>query len=87
MRLARGPEVGLDAEVDLQRAGPHPQAAARGQDRRLGDLGHAQDAEVEGPARVLAAGRYRELYMVQRECGHAHAYRTAVASGTNGARH
>ena len=65
MSLARRPEVGLHAAVDLRAAGAEPDAAAGGQDLRLRHLGHAQHAAVEGAQRILATGGTRDLDMVQ----------------------
>ena len=69
MGLRRGPEVGLDAQVDgharpANQAPPRPASCGR-----LGDLAQAEDAGVERPGRVLAAGRHAELDVVDRRPG------------------
>jgi hypothetical protein len=53
--LAGGPELVVDAEVQLDAAGAKPGAAARRQGRGLRDLNHAQDADVEGSGGGLPA--------------------------------
>lgn len=63
--LAGRTELRNDAQVHLHPAAPEPAAAAGGQDRGLGQLGHAQDAVPEGAALVLGAGRDVELHVVQ----------------------
>jgi hypothetical protein len=63
--LAGGAEALLDAQVQLQAAGAEPRAAPRGQHRRLGDLGQAEDADEEGPRGLLLAGRHGQLHVVE----------------------
>src|SRR2546423_1596467 len=65
VRLAGRNERLLDAGVDLQTAGGEPAAATRGQDRRLRQLGHAQDSDVVGARDVLGPLRDRHLRVVQ----------------------
>src|SRR5690606_31015478 len=64
VRLAGGPEVLLYAEVQLDAVAGEPAAAPPGQGGWLRLLGQAEDADVEGPRRVLGSGRAGELYVV-----------------------
>jgi hypothetical protein len=64
MRPARGPEVFLDAEVQLDAVAAEPAPAARGQARRLLYLVQPQHAAVELAERRLAARRAGQLHMV-----------------------
>ena len=65
MRLAGPGEVLLDAEVELEPAAAEPAAAPAGQPGWLGDLGQAEHVTPELAARLLSAGRDRELNVVQ----------------------
>ncbi len=65
MSFPGGPEVGLHTEVQLDAPGAKPCAAARGQDRRLIDLCHPQDARVEVPGGRLLPGWHCQLDVVQ----------------------
>ncbi len=67
MRLAGGAEVAVHAQVDPQVAGLEPRAAACGERGRLGDLGDAEQAVVEGACLRLAAGRHRELHVIHAD--------------------
>ncbi|RAJ53693.1 hypothetical protein K376_05656 [Streptomyces sp. PsTaAH-130] len=69
MGLLGGVEGGVDAEVEADRAGLEPAAAAGREHRRLGGLGHAEDIDVVRAQRVLRSGRRRELYVID---GHQH---------------
>jgi hypothetical protein len=60
MRLARGHEVLLDADVQLL----EPDAAARAQRLGLLDLDEPEQLPVERPRGVLAAGRRRYLDVI-----------------------
>ena len=73
MRLARRPELRLDAEMDLDRAALDPDAAAFRELRRLLELGHAEHADIEAAARRLGAGRYRDLHVIEAEHRGRHA--------------
>jgi len=57
-----GPEVGLDAQVDLESARltakPKPDPAAGGQVRRLAHLVQAEDLAEEDSRLVLTPGRH-----------------------------
>ncbi len=70
VRLACRRERVLDAEVELLRAGPEPHASARADRLRLRDLFEAEQPGVEGARRVLAAGRDRDLNVVDSEDAH-----------------
>src|SRR3984957_20258878 len=69
VRLARGRERRLHPQVQDGGAGTEPAAAPRGQDRRLRQLAHPEQARVEGSRRVLTPGRHRYLDMVE-SCDH-----------------
>ena len=75
MRLAGRAEVVLDAQVQLEPAGPEPHAAPAGEVRGLRHLGHPEDVAVEPAQHVLGAARRGELDVVQphqaRLVGHA----------------
>ena len=64
MRLARRPELVLDAEMQADVAAREPAAAAAGEARRLLHLLEPQHAGIEGARGVLLAARYRDLDMV-----------------------
>src|SRR5512138_1154694 len=83
MGLTRRAEIGLDAEVKLHDACLEPRAAALCQLWRLGELGEAEHARVEGARRCLAAGRHGDLNMVDGADAHvarAMAYRAQKRS-------
>jgi len=87
--LAGGAEAVLDAEAQLQRAGPELDPAAVGQCRWLGDLGKAEHAGVEGARAGFGAGWHGELHVVERErCWpvRAHAVPCRVAAAVAGCR-
>src|SRR3954470_9027309 len=71
--LASRRERLLDADVDLRAdRAPHvvltePRTATSPQCRRLVDLGQAEPVRVEPTGGVLAAGRARDLHVVQRD--------------------
>src|SRR5437763_1172140 len=60
----RGPEVFLDAEVQLDAVAAEPAPAARGKTRRLAYLLQPEHAGVELAQRRLAARRAGQLHMV-----------------------
>lgn len=62
--LGRGQVAGVDAQVELDASGLEPAAAARGEHRRLGDLGHAERVGVEAAQGVLGPGEGGELDVV-----------------------
>ena len=64
MRLARGGEIGLDADVELLRADPEPDAAAASERLRLLDLLEPEQLAEEAARGVLAAGGGGELDVV-----------------------
>ena len=64
MRLARGREIGLDADVQLLCAHAEPDAAARLQRLGLLELVEPEQAGEERPRVLLAAGGRRELNVV-----------------------
>ena len=83
VRLVRGSEVALDAEVDLHVRALEPAAAALGEVRRLRHFGEPEHAGVEAPRRGLAPGRHRELDVIDRQDAHAQkSTRPAPASGS-----
>ena len=77
MRLARRGVLVLDSNVQLLRADPEPDTAARAKGRRLLDLVQSEQPAEEAPGLVLAAGRRRELDVID---GVEHAAR-GYASG------
>jgi hypothetical protein len=64
MRLARGPEILLDAEVELHAVAAEPAAAARGQRGWFRDLVQPEHGAVELAERWLAARRAGQLHVV-----------------------
>ena len=68
--LAGRGEALLDPDVDLGRAGSEPRTAAGPESIRLGHLGHAEDADIEGAHGVLTPGGAGHLDVVQE---HLHA--------------
>jgi len=64
MSLARRPEVGFDAEMDLDAVAAEPAAAPLSEDRRLVDFGQAQHASEECALPIFGAGRTGQLHMV-----------------------
>jgi hypothetical protein len=64
MRLARGPEIRLDAEVELHAVAAEPAAAARGQPGWFRDLVQPEHGAVELAERWLAARRAGQLHVV-----------------------
>src|SRR5512138_2677744 len=64
MRLARGPEVLLDAEVQLDAVAAEPAPAARGKPRWFLDLVQPEHPAVELAQRRLAARRAGQLHVV-----------------------
>ena len=65
MRLAGGPEVRFDPEVQGQHVVDEPTATPGGEHRRLGLLGEPHGPDVEGAGGVLAPGRHCQLHMVE----------------------
>ena len=66
----RGAEVGVHAQVDLDRAALEPGPAAGRERRGLGQLGDPQQSRVEGARLRLAAGGHRELHVIDADDGH-----------------
>jgi hypothetical protein len=76
MSLAGGPEILLDAQVDLHSAAGKPATSSSGQRRGLGKDLEAEDAAVEHLGLRLPPGRHRELHVIEgghpkRHGGHA----------------
>lgn len=69
MRLARGPEVLLDADVNLYVTTGEPHTTARGEQWRLDDLSHPQQLSVETSRRIFTARRRGQLHMINRNKG------------------
>ena len=67
--LPRRAEVGVHAQVDLDRAALEPGPAASRERRRLGQLGDPEQARVEGARLRLAAGRHGELHVIDADDG------------------
>ena len=67
VRLRVGPEAGLRRHVDRSIGTDEPAAAATGELRWLGDLPEPEDPDVEGPCHILAAGRHRELDVIDAD--------------------
>ena len=65
MRLSRGGEVGLDADVELLRADLEPDAAAAPERLRLLELGEPEQLAEEAAGGVLAAGGSGQLNVVE----------------------
>ncbi len=70
MRLARGTEVGVDADVELLVADGEPHAAAAGKRGGLGDLGEAEQLAEEPPRVGLASGRRGDLNVIETHRWH-----------------
>ena len=70
MGLCCGRERLLDADVQRLRSDGEPHAASRPQDGRLLDLGEAEQPAEEPARRRLAAGRRRDLHVVETEDRH-----------------
>ncbi len=70
MRLAGRPEIGLDAEMDLQPRLLEPAAPSHGEVRRLGNLRNPQHALVEGGGARLLPRRHGQLHVVDRDDTH-----------------
>src|SRR5207244_13646801 len=68
MRLARGPEVLLHAEVELHAVAAEPAAAARGQRGRLRYLVQPEHVAVELAERWLAARWAGQLHVMDHPC-------------------
>jgi hypothetical protein len=64
MRLARRPELVLDAEMQADVAACEPAAAAAHEARRLWHLRKAQHPAIEVACGILLAARYRDLDML-----------------------
>ena len=64
VRLPRGRERILDADVQLLPTGAEPAATAGGKSVRLRELGQPEQAAVERARLVLAARRRRDLHVV-----------------------
>lgn len=77
VRLAGGPELLLDTQVDTKVSRFEPAATAYGEMVGLGDTGYPQEALIEGHRRVFFPGRHRQLNMV--EVFHVHT--PSIASG------
>src|SRR5262249_32447747 len=78
VRLARGGERVLDADVELLGARPEPAAAAGANRLRLRHLLHPEQAAGERSAVVVAPARRRDLDVVDPENRHP---RTTTISG------
>jgi hypothetical protein len=79
MSLARGPEVGLDAEVYLQGTTFESAAAPLGEVGGLADFGDAECVLVEGTRLDLSAGRHGKLNVIKGS--HGHRQHPAIVSG------
>ena len=64
MGALRGGEIGLDAEMKIDRAGYEPEAFAFCHLWRLGDFGEAEDAGVKGASAAFAGDGDGNLYVV-----------------------
>ena len=65
MRLAGGPELLLDAEVELDPAAPEPAATPGSKRFGLLDLGETERAGIELPRLVFPARRHGELNVIE----------------------
>ena len=74
VRLLRGRERILDADVELLRTRAKPAAAAGAQLLRLRQLLHPEQAAVERARRVLAARRRRDLHVIDARDGHLRSF-------------
>lgn len=70
MRLARGPEVRFDAEMDPDRAAFEPAAAPLLEIVRFLHLGEAEEVAIEAARLIFAAGRHGELDVVELKQRH-----------------
>src|SRR5262245_1310036 len=80
MRLPRGAELALDAEVNLDVRTLEPCSAARGHRRRLGPLWDTEHASIEGPRLGLLAGRHRQLDVIDADDPHVASLTPASAA-------
>jgi hypothetical protein len=64
MGALRWCEIGFDTEVKIYGAGHKPDAFALSHLRRLGDLGKAEDAGIEGASAVFTGDGDGNLYVV-----------------------
>jgi len=64
VRLARGPEILLDAEMQLDAVAAEPAPVPRGEAGRLVQLVQPEHAAIELAEHGLAARRAGELHMV-----------------------
>ena len=70
VRLARRPEVGLDAQMNLQILAFEPASAALRQMGRFRSLAYPQDPPVESSGQILAARRHCQLHMFDTRYTH-----------------
>jgi len=70
MRLRRGNELQVDADVKLVPTGPEPAAASAGKRSRLGELLEAEQPAVEASGCCLTANRRRDLHMMDPDDSH-----------------
>ena len=81
MRLARGGEIGLDADVELLRADLEPDPAAASERLRLLELLEPEQVAEEPAGGVLAAGGSGELDVVDAARAPSEATEAGYASG------
>src|SRR5580704_12350420 len=62
--------VGFDAEMQIHRTGHEPDAVAPGQRGRLLLLGEAENANVKRASGFFAAGRNRDLHVIEAKDWH-----------------
>jgi hypothetical protein len=67
VRLARRPEVRLDADVQGGLTDGEPHAAAAGERRGLPQLGESEQVAVERAGDLLGVGRGRDLDVVEAD--------------------
>src|SRR5579863_2149730 len=82
VRLLGRTEIAFDAEMQLLGPQREPYAAAHRQIGGFADLWQAEDAAIEGARLGFAAGRHRELQMIERDdAAHADVRFTLKATG------
>jgi hypothetical protein len=81
MRLARRPEVGINADVQLAIAKLEPATAAPGQFAGLGDFSQPQQLAEKPPRLNLTAGRNGDLDVIEDRSAH----QTVAMSGASSA--
>ena len=85
VRLGRRREVRVDADVELGRAEREPRTATACQAGRLDELIEPQQRAIERPGERFAAGRRRDLNVIELERLHREPKRIAAGLVRGGA--